>query len=80
MDKLDLDLEGERRKLIVDDTQIAKKEDVKKKSRMNWFKMQEERERKEQELVEKMRQQEQKLLMDQEKSKLIIDKIERTIA
>ena len=39
MNKLELDLEGERRKLIVDDTQIVKKEDVKKKSRMNWFKM-----------------------------------------
>ena len=47
MDKLDLDLESERRKLIVDDTKIVIKEDVKKKSRMNWFKMQEERERKE---------------------------------
>lgn len=54
MDEIDLDLEGERRKLIVDDSKIVKKEDTKKKSRLNWFKMQEERQKQEQELREKM--------------------------
>ena len=57
IDKLELDLEEERRKLVVDDNKIVKKVEVKAKSRANWFKIEEEKKERAQELQLKLERQ-----------------------
>ena len=54
IDSLNLDLEDGRRKLIVDDDKVVKKVEVKAKSRANWFKLEEEKKERAQELQMKL--------------------------
>ena len=54
IDSLNLDLEEGRRKLIVDDDKVVKKVEVKAKSRANWFKLEEEKKERAQELQMKL--------------------------
>ena len=57
IDTLEMDLDDERRRLVVDDNRVVKKVEVKAKSRANWFKLEEERKEKERELQAKLDQQ-----------------------
>jgi len=57
IDNLEMDLDDERRPLVVDDNRVVKKVEVRAKSRANWFKLEEERKDKERELQAKLDQQ-----------------------
>ena len=54
IDNLDLDLDDDRRKLVVDDSKVVKKVEVKAKSRANWFKLEEEKKERAKELQIKL--------------------------
>ena len=54
IDNLDLDLDDDRRKLVVDDSKVVKIVEVKAKSRANWFKLEEEKKERAKELQIKL--------------------------